>query len=158
MFSVPITVFGFLAMFRLFIRRHSYAISSLIRRPGYYDFLLFSFAFSLDTMSGLRYIIDIDGFNVHDNPRTNYLVKELAVFNLDTNSATLYRFRVHRTFNRLQKKDQQTARYCLHNVHGMRFRDYRNDLHQKYVDVLLSAIVDHCNFHNFTLGHKGEAQ
>ena len=106
-------------------------------------------------MPQLQYIIVIDGFSVHDNPRTNYLVKELAVFNLEKNSATLYRFRVHRTFHRLPIQDQKTASYCLHKVHGMRFRDYRNDLHQKYVDILIRSIVDHCNFHHYTLGYKG---
>jgi hypothetical protein len=106
-------------------------------------------------LSQIQYIFDIDGFAVSDCPTTKYLTKELAVFNFSTLTAMLFRFRLHRSKKSLKSKDFETAKYCQRKIHGLLFRDFRNDLNQKLVPHIVQRLVNQCNNTGKYIGYKG---
>ncbi|XKL61569.1 hypothetical protein PGB90_008626 [Kerria lacca] len=104
------------------------------------------------TTHNIRYLIDVDGFHITEKP---YLVKEIGIFNFHSNRSFLYRFRLHRSFKSLSRKDQQTVMYCYKHIHGFKFKCYKNDLPKKAVSYIIDRLASQCNRQGWLIGHKG---
>lgn len=74
--------------------------------------------------------------------------------NIYATLATLFRFRLHRTYKSLSFKDRSTTEYVTRNVHGVLFRDYRRDLPQIKLKTLIIKLINDCNEKHYYIGYK----
>lgn len=101
-------------------------------------------------LSLVKYILDIEGFNVADE----FLVKELAYACADDGRVRGYFYRVG-SFHELSERDRQQARYVHRHIHGLPFLDAPDDLEQATVDRTVSALCESARSSGHLIGYKG---
>ena len=117
-------------------------------------------------MERVRYIIDIDGFQVTE-PDSNriiigskkknkkFLWKEMGVTDVIEKKTTLYTFQLSKNFSELSKEDRKNATYLRNHKTGLYFRNYQNDLPWSRIFGILKELSRECTLTDQTIAFKG---
>lgn len=101
-------------------------------------------------MSDVRYIIDLDGFNVEGR----FKVKEMAIGDIKNNTCELFHFKVG-NFEDLNESDKRTALWVTLNITGLHFNDEPYDLEQDDVLDIIENLCEQAKLEGCKVAYKG---
>lgn len=104
------------------------------------------------SLRNVLYLLDAEGFG----EVSNFLIKELSIYNVEEGTAQLYHFKVS-SRNRLNKHELAQANYLKRKTHGLSYHDEPEDLEQSYVKTLLTNVCVDAEKKNKYVAYKGRA-
>lgn len=102
--------------------------------------------------ANVLYWVDAEGFG----DVQTFLLKELAVFDSNTQKSTLYYFKVGK-FSNLNYEQRAKVLFLKRNTHGLKFADSPNDLPQAQARSIILALCRDAEAKNKFIAYKGSA-
>lgn len=103
-------------------------------------------------LRNVLYLLDAEGFG----EVSNFIIKELSVYNIDEGVSELYYFKVG-SRNKLTKDELARTNYLKQKIHGLVYRDEPGDLEQSQVKTILTDVCLDAEKKNKFIAYKGRA-
>lgn len=103
-------------------------------------------------LRNVLYLLDAEGFG----EVSNFVVKELAIYNIDKCTSNLWYFKVGNR-NKLTKAEFAQANYLRRKTHGLAYKDEPRDLEQSCVKTILTDLCLDAEKKNKFVAYKGRA-
>lgn len=106
---------------------------------------------SVDQAKKIKYMFDCDGFSVGGE----FLVKEIAIGNLDAMTVDLFHYRLPNSYHQLPPKIKYQVRWLTKNLHGLRYENDLFDLPLSAINETISKLCADCELNGRLIGYKG---
>jgi len=104
----------------------------------------------------IAYVIDLDGFSILDyQGKKTFVWKELGVADVGEKKTMCYKFSLPTTFEKLSDCDKKTVLYVRNRCHGLKFRNYVDDLPARNIYGILKQLIRNCKNSDAIIAFKG---